>query len=332
MNADSDTGTNNVKIRVCAVGENGKVGLWSDPYSIHIDSQVPRYSDSPLLYQYASAPASGDSFYTVTPSSVQSYSSGLYLKGQWYLCTSVTDETNVKINSVYLGSTKLSAGTDYFVYPSAADNSGGSASGSGETDTSGRYIAYVYIKVDPDKTGTQSYTITAEDSDANGSNTSTATFEVNADNVAPTFALNSSSKPVITDGSDSEISMTKLKNSDHVVTFGSTATDSGSGFERIAFYFKRTVDSTTTVELPIPLANGSAWENDSNAAYVGEITDSGALQTDKDLTDTVDTNYNNNALYGVTLSGSSSVDSTANTTTFTSSTDISDYKLFVLEE
>lgn len=168
MNADSDTGTNNVKIRVCAVGENGKVGLWSDPYSIHIDSQVPRYSDSPLLYQYASAPASGDSFYTVTPSSVQSYSSGLYLKGQWYLCTSVTDETNVKINSVYLGSTKLSAGTDYFVYPSAADNSGGSASGSGETDTSGRYIAYVYIKVDPDKTGTQSYTITAEDSDANG--------------------------------------------------------------------------------------------------------------------------------------------------------------------
>lgn len=326
MNADSDTGTNNVKIRVCAVGENGKVGLWSDPYSIHIDSQVPRYSDSPLLYQYASAPASGDSFYTVTPSSVQSYSSGLYLKGQWYLCTSVTDETNVKINSVYLGSTKLSAGTDYFVYPSAADNSGGSASGSGETDTSGRYIAYVYIKVDPDKTGTQSYTITAEDSDANGSNTSTATFEVNADNVAPTFALNSSSKPVITDGSDSEISMTKLKNSDHVVTFGSTATDSGSGFERIAFYFKRTVDSTTTVELPIPLANGSAWENDSNAAYVGEITDSGALQTDKDLTDTVDTNYNNNALYGVTLSGSSSVDSTANTTTFTSSTDISDYK------
>ncbi len=323
MNAES--GTNDVKIRVCGVGENGKVGLWSDSYSIHIDSQVPRYSDSPLLYHYADTLSSGDAFYSATPSSAQSYSAGVYLKGQWYLCTSVTDETYVKINGVSLGSSKLTSGTDYFVYPSAADNSSGSADGSEVTD-SGRYIAYVYIKIDTDKTSTQSYTITAEDSDANGSNTSTATFEVNADNVAPVFAVNANSKPVITDGNDSEISMTKLKNSDHVVTFGSTATDSGSGFERIAFYFKRTADSTTTVELPIPLANGSAWENSSSSAYVGEVTDTGALQTDKDLTDTVDTNYSTNALYGVTLSGSSSVDSTANTTTFTSSADISSYK------
>lgn len=325
MNASS--GTNDVKIRVCGVGENGKVGLWSDSYSIHIDSQVPRYSDSPLLYQYADTLSSGDGFYSATPSSAQSYSSGVYLKGQWYLCTSVTDETKVKVNGVSLGSSKLTSGTDYFVYPSAADNSSSSEAGSEVTDPSDsdRYIAYVYIKIDTEKTSTQSYTITAEDSDANGSNTSTATFEVNADNVAPTFAVNANNKPVITDSNDSEISMTKLKNSDHVVTFGSTATDSGSGFERIAFYFKRTADSTTTVELPIPLANGSAWENSSSSAYIGEVTDSGALQTDKDLTDSVDTNYSTNALYGVTLSGTSSVDSTANTTTFTSSEDISDY-------
>lgn len=323
MNASS--GTNNVKIRICGVGENGKVGLWSDSYSIHIDSQVPRYSDSPLLYQYADTLSSGDAFYSATSSSAQSYSAGVYLKGQWYLCTSVTDETYVKINGVSLGSSKLTSGKDYFVYPSAADNSSASADGSEVTDSSDRYIAYVYIKIDTEKTLTQSYTITAEDSDANGSNTSTATFEVNADNVAPTFAVNANNKPVITDSNDSEISMTKLKNSDHVVTFGSTATDSGSGFERIAFYFKRTADSTTTVELPIPLANGSAWENSSSSAYIGEVTDSGALQTDKDLTDSVDTNYSTNALYGVTLSGTSSVDSTANTTTFTSSEDISDY-------
>lgn len=323
MNASS--GTNNVKIRICGVGENGKVGLWSDSYSIHIDSQVPRYSDFPLLYQYADTLSSGDAFYSATSSSAQSYSAGVYLKGQWYLCTSVTDETYVKINGVSLGSSKLTSGKDYFVYPSAADNSSASADGSEVTDSSDRYIAYVYIKIDTEKTLTQSYTITAEDSDANGSNTSTATFEVNADNVAPTFAVNANNKPVITDSNDSEISMTKLKNSDHVVTFGSTATDSGSGFERIAFYFKRTADSTTTVELPIPLANGSAWENSSSSAYIGEVTDSGALQTDKDLTDSVDTNYSTNALYGVTLSGTSSVDSTANTTTFTSSEDISDY-------
>ena len=323
MNASS--GTNNVKIRICGVGENGKVGLWSDSYSIHIDSQVPRYSDSPLLYQYADTLSSGDAFYSATSSSAQSYSAGVYLKGQWYLCTSVTDETYVKINGVSLGSSKLTSGKDYFVYPSAADNSSASADGSEVTDSSDRYIAYVYIKIDTEKTLTQSYTITAEDSDANGSNTSTATFEVNADNVAPTFAVNANNKPVITDSNDSEISMTKLKNSDHVVTFGSTATDSGSGFERIAFYFKRTADSTTTVELPIPLANGSAWENSSSSAYIGEVTDSGALQTDKDLTDSVDTNYSTNALYGVTLRGTSSVDSTANTTTFTSSEDISDY-------
>ena len=324
MNASSDT--NNVKIRVCGVGENGKVGLWSDSYSIHIDSQVPRYSESPLLYQYLSELSTGDAFYSASPSSSQAYSSGIYLKGQWYLCTSVTDETKVKVNSVSLGSTALSYGTDYFVWPESANNSSGNAAGSEQKDSSGRNISYVYIKIDTDKTSTQSYTITAEDSDANGSNTSTATFEVNADNVAPVFSLNSSGKPVITDGSDSEISMTKLKNSDHVVTFGSTATDSGSGFERIAFYFARIADGKTTVELPIPLNNGSAWENSSSAAYVGEITSSGDLQTDKDLTDSVDANYSENALYGVTLSGASTVDSSLSTTTFTADSDISDYK------
>lgn len=315
--------TNNIKIRVCGVGNNGKVGNWSSPYSIHIDSQVPRYSETPLLYQYASGVSlsSGDNFYNAVPAASQSYSSGIYLKGQWYIATSVTDETKVKINSVSLGSSKLSAGSDYFVYPSAAENSSGSAEGSAETDTDDRYIAYVYIKVDKDKTTTQSYTITAQDSDTNGSNTSTATFEVNADNVAPTFAVNSSGKPVLLDGSDSEISMTKLKNSDHVVTFGSSATDTGSGFERVAFYFKRTADGTTTIELPVPFASGSSWTTSTDSAYTGSVSD---LSTDTDLTDSVDTNYSNNALYGITLSGTTSVGS--DSTTFTANSSISGYK------
>ncbi|SJZ75670.1 hypothetical protein SAMN02745152_01162, partial [Treponema berlinense] len=327
--------TNNVKIRVCGVGENGKVGLWSDAYSIHIDSQVPQYSDSPLLYQYSNSSelSTGDKFHNANPTSSQAYSSGIYLKGQWYLCTSVTDETNVKVNSVSIGSTSLSCGKDYFVWPETANNSSGNANGSEQKDSSGRNIAYVYIKIDTDKTSTQSYTITAEDSEDSGKNNiSTATFEVNADNVAPVFSLNSSGKPVVTDGNDSEISMTKLKNSDHVVTFGSTATDTGSGFERIAFYFVRTfvrtVGEQKTVELPIPLNNGSAWENSSSAAYVGEIASSGSvgLQTDKDLTASDDTNYSDNALYGVTLSGNSTVNSSANTTTFTADSGISNYK------
>ena len=305
-------GTNNVKIRVCGVGENGKVGLWSEPYSIHIDSQVPRYSDSPLLYQYSSDSSelsSGDSFHDAEPTSSQAYSSGIYLKGQWYLWTSVTDETKVKVNSVSLGSTSLKCGENYFVWPSSADNSNKNAAGSDKTDSSGRYVAYVYIKIDPTSSLIQNYTITAEDSDANGSNSSTATFEVYADNIAPTFSLNSSNKPMITDGNDFEISMTKLRNSDHVVTFGSTATDTGSGFERIAFYFVRNVDGKKTVELPIPLKNVSSWENSSSEAYIGEIASSANLETDKDLTDLVDANYSDNALYGVSLSGSVTVDS-----------------------
>lgn len=315
--------TNNIKIRVCGVGNNGKVGNWSSPYSVHIDSQVPRYSETPLLYQYASDTSllSGDNFYSAAPAASQSYSSGIYLKGQWYIATSVTDETKVKINSVFLGSSELSAGSDYFVYPSAAENSSGSAAGSAETDTDKRYIAYVYIKVDKDKTTTQSYTITAQDSDTNGSNTSTATFEVNADNVAPTFAVNSSGKPVLLDGSDSEISMTKLKNSDHVVTFGSSATDTGSGFERVAFYFKRTAGGTTTIELPVPSASGSSWTTSTDSAYTGSVSD---LSTDTDLTDSVDTNYSDNALYGITLSGTTAVGS--DSTTFTANSSISGYK------
>lgn len=325
------SGTNNIKIRVCGVGANGKVSTWSAAYSIHIDSNVPLYTDSPLLYQYASGTSlsSGDDFKAASPSAVRAYSAGMYLKGQWYIATSVNDETAVKVNGVSTSSGALTYGTDYFVYPSSADNSSGSAAGSTlqETiDSATRYIAYIYIKVDQTKTTTQVYTVTSEDSDSGNTNSASVSFELNADNVAPTFALNSSGTPVVTDSNGYGIAMTKLKNSNHVVTFGSSATDTGSGFERLLFYFKRSVDSKTTVELPIPSGSASTnlWENSTTTAYVGETS---GLITDSDLTDTVDSSYNDNTLYGISLTGTTAVDSTAGTTTFTVTdpTDISSY-------
>lgn len=330
LNASS--GTNNIKIRVCGVGANGKVSTWSDAYSIHIDSKVPLYSDSPLLYQYSDSVVStgsttGETLYNATPTAVRPYSAGMYLKGQWYVYTTVTDETAVKVNSVSTSSGTLTAGTDYFVYPSTADNSSGNASGSSiQTGSESRYTAYIYIKVDQTKTTTQVYTITSEDSDSGNTNTASVSFELNADNVAPAFALNSSGTPVLTDGNGDEISMTKLKNSNHVVTFGSSATDTGSGFERLLFYFKRTVDSETTVELPIPSGSAATnlWANSDSTVYVSNIS---GLTTDSDLTDSVDSNYNENTLYGISLTGETTVDSSAGTTTFTvsSPSDISAY-------
>lgn len=329
LNAKS--GTNNIKIRVCGVGANGKVSTWSDAYSIHIDSNVPLYTDSPLLYQYASGTSlsSGDDFKAASPSAVRAYSAGMYLKGQWYIATSVNDETAVKVNGVSTSSGALTYGTDYFVYPSSADNSSGSAAGSTEQvtiDSATRYIAYIYIKVDQTKTTTQIYTVTSEDSDSGSTNSASVSFELNADNVAPTFALNSSGTPVVTDSNGYGIAMTKLKNSNHVVTFGSSATDTGSGFERLLFYFKRSVDSKTTVELPIPAVevSTSSTTASTGTAFVGETS---GLITDSDLTDTVDSSYNDNTLYGISLTGTTAVDSTAGTTTFTvsSPTDISSY-------
>ena len=320
LNSNVSDSTNNIKVRFCGVSAEGKVGHWTEAYSIHIDSNVPKYTTA--MYKYSSDITSVSNLYTegtytdsdsgiVTASKIKPYEADMYLKGQWYAFAKITDESSVKITGVKRGTTSLTYGTDYFVYPEAAGNDGENSSGSNlrvDSSDSASYVAYVWVKIDPSYTTTQTYTITAKDSDGTPNYIYPA-FELNTDNTAPSLTA-------LTDNSDTAISMTKLRNSDKGISFKTAATDTGSGFDKLLFYFKRTVTNnstaTTTIELPLPAGSSGAWTSGSDAAYVGTLT-----ETDSDLDE-------GNELYGVTLSGTSSSD--GSTTIFTSDSDISSYK------
>ncbi|MBQ0051674.1 MAG: hypothetical protein KBT11_06355, partial [Treponema sp.] len=306
--------TNDIKVRFCGVSANindsntgGKVGRWSSVYEIHVDSNIPKYSTA--MFRYNSDLASVSSTTNDSALAQKEYVPDMYLKGQWYAYAKITDESSVKVTEVKRGTTKLTYGTDYFVYPEKAGNSGGQSAGSDIKDgENGPYVAYVWIKINPNMTTTQTYTISACDSDGTPNYIYPA-FEVNTDNKAPEMTALKDSY----DSGAKEIAMTKIRNSNKSVSFSTTATDTGSGFDKLAFYFKRTVGSETTIELPTPKANGSGWENDASSAYVGELT-----ETDSELLADSDANE----LYGVNLTGTTS----GSTFTVTSPADISSYK------
>ena len=312
--------TNDIKVRFCGVSAEGKVGHWTEPYSIHIDSNIPKYTTA--MQKFSSDLESGTAFNSATPTAVKDYEADMYLKGQWYAYARVTDESSVKITGVKRGTTSLAYGTDYFVYPDSAgaENSNGSnlhLSGNEDSKTikDDPFVAYVWVKINKDLTTTQTYTITAKDSDGTPNYIYPA-FELNTDNTAPTTTALT--------GDNGAISMTKLRNSDHGIKIASSAKDEGSGFDKLMFYFKRTVtntdnSTTTTVELPLPAGTDTdgKWTSGKTSAYVG--TSSG-LTTDSDLI----ADSNANVLYGVSLEGSTSVGTES--TTFTAKSDISSYK------
>lgn len=321
LNSNVSEKTNDIKVRFCGVSAEGKVGRWTEAYSIHIDSNIPKYTTA--MYKYSGDISSVSDLYTgateadsdsgiVTASKIKPYEADMYLKGQWYAFAKITDESSVKITGVKRGTTSLTYGSDYFVYPETAGNDGENSTGSDlrvDSRDSASYVAYVWVKIDPTYTTTQTYTITAKDSDGTPNYIYPA-FELNTDNTAPSLTA-------LTDNSDTAISMTKLRNSDKGISFKTAATDTGSGFDKLLFYFKRTVTNNstaaTTIELPLPAGSSGAWTTGSDAAYVGSLT-----ETDSDLSS------EGNELYGVTLSGTSSSDGSS--TTFTASSDISSYK------
>ena len=127
LNSNVSGSTNNIKVRFCGVSSDGKVGHWTEPYSIHIDSNVPKYTTA--MYKYSGDIDSVDDLYSttlssyssadsdsgiVTASKITTYEADMYLKGQWYAFAKITDESSVKITGVKRGTTSLTYGTDYF--------------------------------------------------------------------------------------------------------------------------------------------------------------------------------------------------------------------------
>lgn len=260
---DNTDGTiNELKIRACGINAEGKMGNWSDPVYIHIDASAPEVTSG--LYQFTTNTLAGITVTNNVPNSIaaeKAYEAGMFLKDQWYIGAKVEDDDKVTIDSVKKGNTTLTRGIDYKVF--------------GE-DTA---TAWVFVQVDKDAGALTTYTIKATDQAIGGKHSTTPSFELNVDNTAPTISAIKSDEGY-------PIAKTKQTTSNKVITFGAESVDNGSGFKRLAFYFKR----GDKIELPIPAAQDAAnnkWK--VGTAYTGTLIETSDGMNGVNLTGTTTT-------------------------------------------
>ena len=279
----SGNDANKIMIRACGVNAEGKMGPWSDVVFIHIDASAPECQ--PKLYQFNGNPAL-DANGNPNATGERDYVPGMFVKGQWWLGLHLTDDQTVVIEDVLCDGSQMDLdGSDIKKFES--------------TDHT---AIDLFIKLDSNATNMKTYKVSARDAATGGYHWIYPSYDINIDNVAPQLSE-------IKTGAGYPIEMTKQRTSDNVITFGGTATDSGSGFERLAYYFKRGTGASQTIEIPVPDKVGSAnqktWK--VGTAYT---TLSSSLTTEDDL-------------YGKSLSGTKAI--VGETTTFTCSESLSSY-------
>mgnify|MGYP002624449382 CR=1 FL=1 len=275
------SGTNNIAIRVCAMNSNGKMGNWSEPMYIHVDNDAP--TATYMLKQFTSGQAVAKA---TSAHAEKAYSADMYMRNpnaDWYIEVNLTDTSGIDGDSITVNDTGTGFQKESY------------------TDSNGKTSYYVYIPI-TSTSGSASYKLYATDNDATKHNIQ-ITFSLNIDNNAPTVTslVNNTG----------EIANTKLRNSNYGVTFGATATDTGSGFSKAAYYFLRDVDGTKTVELPVPdFVSDTTWRlasaaktmtvSESAVSFEASATTAGDSVALANLTDASDTS----GLYGVVLTGS----------------------------
>lgn len=284
MNPSSEDTTNDVYLRACGVNSNGKFGSWSTAQFIKISKSAPSMSER--LYQFTTAPSTSNVATVTTNGNVtaeKSYTSGMYIKGQWYIectATAMAEGTTVEIESVTKDGSGLTKNTDYFVTTQPASN------------------VKVYIPVD----STATYTVTAIDGTKLYS--AVRNYSINVDNDAPTV------DPLYSDSArTSSISMTKIKNDNYVYHMYGQGTDAqgttpGSGVDFIAYYFKRSVTTgsttTTKIELPLPDSEGIFSGTSSNNTGTSSVSAGTAFSSALTVTE--------DGLYGMSDTNATSTD------------------------
>lgn len=223
LNEDDKDKTNDITLRVCGVNAEGKFGAWTSGdnlIAIHIDNTAPVITAA--VNQYANGAAKITAVPTAAATSSQTYEADMYLRGNWTLVATLLDETLVKSYAVLKGSSALTAKTDYYVEPVAKDS------------TTGKSGFRLYIPIDKTDASVE-YTINASDAD----HTATQSFSFKIDEVAPTLERDKDASYDITATTPEEI-----QDSNYIFTLGGKSTDSGSGLERVVFYFSRNIDGT----------------------------------------------------------------------------------------
>ena len=220
LNPKTDGSTTNIKIRTCGINAEGKFGAWTsgdNVISIHIDDKAPVINS--IVKQYENEITSNPAELPAYTAS-QNYVSDMFLRGQWYLELTLLDETEVTGYSVQKDTNTIAEGSGYYVQSNVEDKS------------INKKGCRLYIPIDKDSDSV-SYTISANDAE----HTATQTFSFKLDNTAPTLeSLTGNGKGLAENGI--------IEDSNYVYTVGGKSEDSGSGVERVLFYFMRKSGTT----------------------------------------------------------------------------------------
>jgi hypothetical protein len=174
---------------------------------------------------------------------VQNYVSDMYIKGNWTLNGTIEDESDISDIQVTGDITGSLAGNPSWF----TDYSG--------TGTDGYRMQ---IPINTSGTGIYVFTVTAIDNSDPMTNNS-ATFRINYDNTAPTVNAYDGQLPV--------------EQSNKTYRLTSTANESGSGLERVAFYFLRQGATNAEDRLYNPMEDKTA---NANRTYLNNVYANGS--------------------------------------------------------
>lgn len=174
---------------------------------------------------------------------VQNYVSDMYIKGNWILNGTIEDESDIsdiQITGDITGS--LTGNPSWFT-----DYTG-----------TGTYGYRMQIPINTSGTGIYVFTVTAIDNSDPKTNNS-ATFRINYDNTAPTVDAYAGQLPV--------------EQSNKTYRLTSTVNESGSGLERVAFYFLRQGATNAEDRLYNPMEDKTA---NANRTYLNNVYANGS--------------------------------------------------------
>ena len=231
----SGDSTNNIAIRACAINADGKMGLWTDttiaPVYIHVDNGAP--SQSAVMRQYNSFASSAvESNIKVQ----KDYTAEMYLKGTWYLVVTLMDTESVNPDSITVRrGSAMQAYESSIIKWTYSDNSTstGEKPTTGKTVTKSEKVIYIPIETESMASSNVSYTVYVEDG-STPAHSSTMTYTFYIDNTPPTLsAINANGTELSTESENS------VQDSEYKFTIDGSVTDTGSGYERLMFYYMR---------------------------------------------------------------------------------------------
>ncbi len=310
---------NYIRLRTCAIDDEGHLSSWSEVRNIVMDNKAPIISNSAKLYKFSKPPVAeiewidATSSYTYNfaatskPDSSQLYDKDMYVRNEtnayWYIAVPVQDENELSSSNPVRITRKIGTGSGIILsgVECAATNTTVASNSFYYVNNfyNGKLTAKVlFIPVMngvPDTATDVSYVISVTDGD-NTQHTTTATFQFKIDNTAPTVDS-------LTDGDEGNLlgaeaspatAVPVIQNSNGIYNINARLTDADSGLKNMAFYISRTYGTgTSAVTKVFDVTKDNLANGETNASKVEPPAISGL----EELT------INSSKLYGKKFTG-----------------------------